>query len=56
MKKLSEERLEHFNIDNMKKYVGWQTIESMIKNHFPNGDFTFLDVGGGNGTLRRSHT
>lgn len=51
MKKLSDERLEHFNIDNVQKYVGWKTINAMISSHFPNGDFSFLDVGGGNGAF-----
>ncbi|MDF1514844.1 MAG: class I SAM-dependent methyltransferase [Anaerolineae bacterium] len=51
MKKLSEDRLDHFNVDNVEKYVGWDTIESMIRNQFLSSSFCFLDIGGGNGAF-----
>lgn len=51
MKKLSDDRIESFNVDYVKNHVGWERMENMIEKNFPIGDFSFLDVGGGNGAF-----
>lgn len=48
MKQLEDSQLETFDTEyvNDKR---WQIIKEQIDRDFPKGDFTFLDVGGGNG-------
>jgi ubiquinone/menaquinone biosynthesis C-methylase UbiE len=48
--KLSDAQLAPFDVDRV---VGprWERIRSCIDRDFPDGRFTFLDVGGGNGTF-----
>jgi Methyltransferase domain len=48
MKQLEDSQLETFDIEyvNDKR---WQIVQSQIDKDFPDGDFSFLDVGGGNG-------
>ncbi|NJO57968.1 MAG: class I SAM-dependent methyltransferase [Richelia sp. RM2_1_2] len=48
MKQLEDSQLETFDTEyvNDKR---WQIIKEQIERDFPEGDFTFLDVGGGNG-------
>lgn len=50
MKQLEDSQLETFDTE----YVDdkrWQIIQSQIDKDFPAGDFSFLDVGGGNGVF-----
>ena len=48
IKKLENNQLETFN----KEYVNeerWPIVKQMIDQSFPEGRFSFLDIGGGNG-------
>jgi O-methyltransferase domain len=50
MKQLEDSQLETFNTEYVTDQR-WQIIRAQIDKDFPNGDFTFLDVGGGNGVF-----
>lgn len=48
VKQLNDDQLESFDVE----YVDaprWQIIEKHIERDYPDGDFTFIDIGGGNG-------
>lgn len=51
MKELSDDRLANFDTDYIENLVGWGKMEKVITTLFPDGRFSFLDVGGGNGTF-----
>jgi hypothetical protein len=48
MKKLEDAQVEAFDTEYVDD-VRWQAIKSGIDQSFPSGEFTFIDVGGGNG-------
>lgn len=48
MKKLDDSQVEAFDTEYVDE-VRWKTIKACIDQSFPAGEFTFLDVGGGNG-------
>jgi hypothetical protein len=48
MKQLNDSQLENFDIDDVVD-KRWEMIKTQIDREFPQGDFTFLDIGGGNG-------
>ena len=48
MKKLADSQVEVFDTDHVDD-VRWLTVKMVIEQEFPLGEFTFLDVGGGNG-------
>lgn len=50
LKQLSDEQLAEFDTDDMFD-ERWEMITSSIAMDFPEGDFTFLDLGGGNGVF-----
>jgi hypothetical protein len=50
MKKLDDSQVEAFDTEYVHDYR-WELIKNHIDQDFPNGDFNFLDVGGGNGTF-----
>lgn len=50
MKQLEDSQLETFNTEYVTDQR-WQIIKAQIDKDFPNGDFNFLDVGGGNGVF-----
>ena len=50
VKQLEDEQLENFDAE----YVSddrWQIVKACIDKDFPKGDFSFLDLGGGNGVF-----
>ncbi len=48
MKQLDDSQLETFDQEYMYE-KRWQLVKRAIESDFPSGDFSFLDVGGGNG-------
>jgi ubiquinone/menaquinone biosynthesis C-methylase UbiE len=48
--KLSDDQLRVFNKDRITESK-WRPLKECIHRDFPNGQFTFLDIGGGNGTF-----
>jgi ubiquinone/menaquinone biosynthesis C-methylase UbiE len=48
--KLSDEQLRAFNRDRITESK-WRPLQACITKDFPDGQFTFLDIGGGNGTF-----
>ena len=48
MKKLEDSQVESFDTEYVED-GRWDTVRARIDQDFPSGDFTFLDVGGGNG-------
>jgi len=48
MKQLEDSQLETFDTEYVNE-PRWKIIKEQIDRDFPEGDFTFLDVGGGNG-------
>jgi O-methyltransferase domain len=50
MKQLDDSQLEAFDAEYMDD-KRWNIIKNQIDKDFPTGDFTFLDVGGGNGVF-----
>lgn len=48
MKKLDDSQVEVFDTDHVND-ERWLTVKTVIDREFPAGEFTFLDVGGGNG-------
>lgn len=48
MKKLDDSQVEAFDTDYVS-HARWETIKARIDRDFPNDDFRFLDLGGGNG-------
>src|SRR5262245_57848087 len=48
--RLSDEQLSAFDIDFFNAKL-WGSLTACIDRTFPSGDFSFLDVGGGNGTF-----
>lgn len=50
MKKLDDSQVEAFDTDYVEG-GRWDTVKARIDQDFPNGDFCFLDVGGGNGVF-----
>jgi O-methyltransferase domain len=50
MKQLEDSQLEIFNTEHVNDRL-WKIIQAQIDKDFPNGDFNFLDVGGGNGVF-----
>jgi len=50
LKHLSEAQLETFNTEYVNG-VFWDAIVNRIDRYFPDGQFTFLDIGGGNGVF-----
>lgn len=50
IKKLDDEQIKQFNVE----YVSdrrWQLVKKCINKEYSDGEFTFLDVGGGNGVF-----
>jgi SAM-dependent methyltransferase len=48
IKKLDDEQVEAFDTE----YVSdsrWEVVKSLLERDFPDGEFSFLDIGGGNG-------
>lgn len=50
MKQLEDSQLETFDTEYVNDQR-WEIIKEQIDKDFPNGDFSFLDVGGGNGVF-----
>jgi Methyltransferase domain len=50
MKQLEDSQLETFDLEHVNDRL-WEIIKEQIDKDFPNGDFNFLDVGGGNGVF-----
>jgi SAM-dependent methyltransferase len=50
MKKLDDSQVESFDTDYVTD-ARWETVRARIDQDFPNGDFRFLDLGGGNGVF-----
>lgn len=50
MKKLDDSQVESFDVEYVEG-GRWDTIRARIDQDFPGGEFTFLDVGGGNGNF-----
>lgn len=50
MKKLDDSQVEAFDTEYVHN-DRWNLIKTHIDRDFPNGDFRFLDVGGGNGSF-----
>lgn len=48
MKKLDDSQVESFDTEYVEE-GRWDTVKAHIDQDFPDGDFSFLDVGGGNG-------
>lgn len=50
MKKLDDSQVESFDTDYVTG-TRWETVKAHVDQDFPNGDFRFLDLGGGNGVF-----
>jgi len=50
LKQLSEDQLESFNTEYVNGKF-WDAVVELIDTHFTTGEFTFLDIGGGNGVF-----
>jgi Methyltransferase domain len=50
MKQLDDSQLETFDTEYVNDRL-WKSITEKIDRDFPDGDFSFLDVGGGNGVF-----
>jgi Methyltransferase domain len=50
MKQLEDSQLETFDTEYVNE-KRWKIIKAQIDKDFPDGDFSFLDVGGGNGVF-----
>jgi hypothetical protein len=50
MKQLENAQLETFDTEYINDQR-WEIIKEQIDKDFPNGDFSFLDIGGGNGVF-----
>jgi hypothetical protein len=48
MKKLEDSQLETFDAEYISDNC-WEIVKEQIEKDFPDDDFTFLDIGGGNG-------
>ncbi len=48
VKKLEDSQLETFDIEYMYE-KRWRVVKAAIDRDFPRGDFSFVDIGGGNG-------
>jgi SAM-dependent methyltransferase len=48
MKQLEDSQLEEFDTENVNDNL-WRIIKEQIDKDFPDGVFSFLDIGGGNG-------
>jgi SAM-dependent methyltransferase len=48
LKQLDDTQLESFDTEYVNE-ARWKIVSAQIDRSFPDGDFTFLDVGGGNG-------
>lgn len=48
MRKLSDDQVEAFDTDYVDG-ARWLTVTARVDAEFPSGEFTFLDLGGGNG-------
>ena len=48
IQQLSDEQLATFDTEYVNE-ARWTIVNTMIQQSFPSGEFTFLDVGGGNG-------
>lgn len=49
VKKLTDEQIDSFDTDYIANLGGWTQLECCINKAFPQGKFSFLDIGGGNG-------
>ena len=51
VEKLDDEQVESFDTNYLEHHSGWDVVKACIDKNFPDGEFSFLDVGGGNGVF-----